>query len=80
MIHGERGPKILMLPIDGVISAVPERGSLLGGAKESMVSRVREQLDKAREDDEIKALLLRINSPGGAVTASDILYAEILRF
>ena len=44
------------------------------------MARVREQLDHAREDSSVRALLLRINSPGGTVTASDILYQEVLRF
>jgi protease-4 len=41
---------------------------------------VREELEKAAEDDRVKAVVLRINSPGGTVTASDILYHEIKRF
>jgi protease-4 len=41
---------------------------------------VREQLDRAREDPEVRGLLLRINSPGGTATASDLVYGEILRF
>ena len=45
-----------------------------------MVARVREELDRARRDTEIAALLLRIDTPGGTVTASDLLYQEILRF
>ena len=44
------------------------------------MSRVREQLDRARDDPEVRALLLRINSPGGTATASDLVYGEILRF
>lgn len=80
VIHGDTGPKILMLEIDGVISETPEIGGLIGMEQESAVERVVEQLDKAREDDEVQALLLRINSPGGTVTASDIIYDEILRF
>ena len=45
-----------------------------------MLARVREQLDHARDDSSVRALLLRINSPGGTVTASDIIYQELLRF
>jgi protease-4 len=41
---------------------------------------VREQLDRARDDDEVRGVLLRIQSPGGTVTASDIIYREIVRF
>ena len=80
VIYGETGPKILLLEIDGVIvEQAPEPG-LLGPAEDNPVSRVREQLDRAREDDEVRALLLRINSPGGTATASDLVYGEILRF
>jgi protease-4 len=37
-------------------------------------------LDRARSDRAVKALLLRINSPGGGVTASDVLYHELKKF
>ena len=80
VVLGTRGPKILMLDIDGVLSEEDEEGSLGFGGRESAVARVREQLDRAREDGEVRAVLLRIQSPGGTVTASDILYREILRF
>ena len=80
VVFGETGPKILMLEIDGVISA-EEQGSALGlGIGESLVARVRSQLDLAADDDEIRAILLRINSPGGTVTASDIVHRELLEF
>ena len=41
---------------------------------------MREELELAREDDEIAALLLRIDSPGGTVIASEMLYREVRRF
>lgn len=34
-------------------------------------------LKKAREDDKVKAIVLRINSPGGSALASDIIWREI---
>jgi protease-4 len=80
VVHGKSGPKVLLLEIDGLIAETPESDAFFGRPEPSMVSRVREQLDKAREDDEIRALLLRVNSPGGTVTASDIVYRELLRF
>lgn len=81
VIYGKgRGPKILLLDIQGVIRETPGSTSFLGTRPESMLSRLREELDLARRDDSIRALLLRINSPGGTATASDILYEEILRF
>jgi protease-4 len=80
VIHGDSGPKIALIGIDGVISDQAEEPELLEPAKESMLARVREQLDHAREDAGVKALLLRIDSPGGSVTASDILHQEVMRF
>jgi protease-4 len=79
VIHGESGPKIALIDIDGVISETPEDPGFFGFEEESMVARVREQLDEARDDQNVRAVLLRINSPGGTVTASDILYQEVLR-
>ena len=80
VVHGETGPKILLLDIEGMINEAPERSWLGLRRGESTVSRVREQLDRAREDSAVRALLLRINSPGGTATASDIAYREILDF
>lgn len=38
------------------------------------------QLRKAEEDDQVRAVVLKIDSPGGSVTASDLLYHEIAEF
>jgi len=35
------------------------------------------QIDRAMEDDDVKAVVLRVNSPGGSVTASDYLYHHL---
>lgn len=80
VVQGERGPKVLLLDIDDVITESDRPGPLGLGGRESTVARVREQLDIARDDPEVKGLLLRIQSPGGTVTGSDVVYHEILRF
>ena len=77
--QGERGAKLLLIEIDGVIG----RGDtldLFGSDEESTIARVREQLDRARSDEALKGILLRIDSPGGEATASDAIYTELLRF
>ena len=79
-VDGSGDAKILLLEIDGVIRDAPEVSQLFGTVTEGMVSRVRDELDAARQDANVRALVLRINSPGGTVTGSDILYREILRF
>jgi len=80
VIYGESGPKILLIDIDGVISESRDERGILEPSEESMVARVSEELDRARKDSNVRAVLLRINSPGGTVTASDIVYQELMRF
>ncbi len=77
-VQGTAADKILLMDISGVIS---EKGSdnPLGGS-EDLVARIKEELTLAAEDGQIKALLLRINSPGGTVTASDVIHHEISEF
>jgi len=38
---------------------------------------VKKQIDRVRDDDSVKAVVLRIDSPGGTVTASDFLYHHL---
>lgn len=53
---------------------------LLGLSQESTAGRIREQLDRARADESVRGILLRIDSPGGEATPSDVIYSELLRF
>ena len=78
VVYGTKGPKILLIDVDGMISELAE--AQIFGESESMVSRVREQLDRADRDGGIRAIILRINSPGGTAAASEIVYSEIQRF
>ena len=77
-LQGSTREKILLIHITGEISDEPQRGLLFD--RPSMVQEIVSQLRKAEEDETIRALLLKINSPGGSVTASDVLYHEILAF
>lgn len=79
VVEGEAGGKILLIQLDGLLTEEAISESLFAPG-ESRVARLREELERARLDPEVGALLLRINSPGGTVTASDILHHEILRF
>jgi protease-4 len=80
VLEGDGARKILLIDISGTISEQEKSGGLLGSAAPSMVSQVRESLRKAEKDDRIAGVILRINSPGGTVTASDIIHHEILGF
>ena len=76
-VSGEGKDKILIIDISGIISDT-ERRSLSG--EPDTVARIKEELKRASDDKQIKAVILRINSPGGTVTASDMIYHEIKQF
>ena len=59
-----------VLDLSGVISA-QERWPRSAA---NMLATFKEEWTRASKDDKIKAVVIRINSPGGTVTASDILY------
>jgi protease-4 len=79
-VQGTAAEKILMIDVSGIISEKASEGGPLGGTSEDLVARLKEELSMAAEDGQIRALLLRINSPGGTVTASDVIYHELLAF
>ncbi len=60
-----------------VIMASGEINSGDGNDESIGSERISEALRKAREDDKIKAVVLRINSPGGSSLASDVMWREI---
>ncbi|MDX6765746.1 MAG: signal peptide peptidase SppA [Candidatus Methylacidiphilales bacterium] len=63
---------IAVLDLFGVITyGVP------GMVEDTMVDDLVAKLKQAREDENIKAVVLRIDSPGGEVTASDVLYHAV---
>ena len=80
VISGEGRDKILLLDISGIITSQEGPSPLAAKTKPGLLARVREELDRARSDRDVKAVVLRINSPGGGVTASDMLYHEIKKF
>lgn len=69
------GDKIALLNIDGVISS-DEPSSTWSSAfsAESFIASIK----KAQEDRKVRAILIRINSPGGTVAASQDIYEAIL--
>jgi protease-4 len=63
-----------------MISDVPARRAFGLVEEESTVGRLEAELAKAREDDRVRALVVHVQSPGGGVTASDVLYGDLRRF
>ena len=64
--------KIIILPIQGVIMT-QETSSLLSSKSACTPDKIQELLKLASDDIHVKAVILVINSPGGGVTASDII-------
>jgi len=78
LVPGPAEAKVLMIDIDGVIST--EINTSLFSREKNAVSRVYERLERAARDPRIKAVILRLDTPGGEITASDMIYHEILKF
>lgn len=72
------GEKIAILDVDGVISGDESPGLVL--SSKNLVAETKAKLQWVRSDPEVKAVVLRISSPGGEVTACDVLYHELQRF
>lgn len=77
---GQRGctDKVAVIDVDGLI-VNQEFGSAAAGS-ENPVALFREKLNRLRHDPQVRAVVLRINSPGGGVTASDIMRRELENF
>lgn len=71
--------RIALIEVEGAISNAA-LSSLTGVSLGNPVSILKEKLDRAARDQRVKAVVLRINSPGGGVTASDLMYTEVQRF
>ena len=72
--HNSSSDKIAVIALRGLISS-----SIPGAVGDSMVDDMRFALEQAREDKNVRAIILEIDSPGGEVTASDVIYNAVVR-
>jgi protease-4 len=70
--------KIAIIPIEGFIGFSETGGGIW--ERENIVSEVSAALEKAEKDPAVKAVILKINSPGGGITASDVIYHRLREF
>tara|TARA_Y100001960_G_scaffold237206_1_gene249939 strand:- start:359 stop:1285 length:927 start_codon:yes stop_codon:yes gene_type:complete len=73
-VEGSGPGKILLVDFDGIINNQKDHGITGNTISLGMVEKIRSILEKAEKDKEIQALLIKMNSPGGTVTASDIIF------
>ncbi|MBI5802032.1 MAG: signal peptide peptidase SppA [Verrucomicrobia bacterium] len=66
--------KIVAIEVAGIITSHD-----LDGAGD-LVERVKDQLELAEKDEQVKAVILKVDSPGGEVLASDEIFQAIQEF
>ena len=72
--------RVSKLEVKDKIAVIYAQGQIIyGEGDERMIGQgiINESLKKAREDDNIKAVVLRVNSPGGSALASELIWREI---
>jgi protease-4 len=74
----QSGPKIALIDVDGLLVNQDMTG--LGSLGENPVAFFHEKLIAAANDPEVHALVVRINSPGGGVAATEIMARELVQF
>jgi len=75
--EGGQGGKIAVIQVEGVI--MEGGGGLFGGGIDP-VALMADGLRQAAADPEVHAVIIEVNSPGGGVTASDLIHHEIVKF
>jgi len=78
VVEGDGDGKLALIHLKGFLVSQPKQGMLR--AKPSQVQELVSALRLVEGDDEVKAIVIAIDSPGGTTTGSDILYHEIADF
>lgn len=62
------------------IAVILAEGDIVGGDMDGALSseKFAKEIRKARKDENIKAIVLRVNSPGGSIVASDVIWREMV--
>ena len=68
--------QIALIYADGPI--LPDIDQLFPSTSVIMPSTLKEAFEKARTDDTVRAVVLRIDSPGGSALASDLIWREVM--
>jgi len=72
-------PGIGLIYIDGLIMVGKSEPSLLFGGSTAGSTTLRAAFEQARQDESIKAVVVRVDSPGGSALASDIIWEAATR-
>ena len=72
---GDSAPKIAVVYAVGPIMSGKSQSSLMGGTSMGSTTIV-EALQEAAKDETVKAIVLRVDSPGGSALASDLIWRQ----
>lgn len=78
LVKSRAKAKILIVDVAGILGTTLNYGLL--DREGDILSQVYHRLQLAAEDPDVRGVILRVDTPGGEVTASDILYNEIVKF
>ena len=75
-----KGERIALVFAEGPIVSAPGGGSPFGMSSATIYGpAIAKEIRKAAEDDDVKAVVFRVNSPGGSAVGSDLIWREIER-
>ena len=73
----QKGEQIAVYYAYGDIVDTPSQGLLMGGGHQIVGNEVNKDLQKLAEDEDVKAVVIRVNSPGGSAYASEQIWHQI---
>jgi len=76
--YGRGSTKAVRIPLQGMIFRQEEAG--LFGPRIDKIHELLSQIRMAANDSSVRAIILEVDSPGGAITPSDEIYRELRRF
>lgn len=65
---------------DDIVAVIYAQGDIMGGEGDVNIigeGSIKRSLEEARNDDDVKSIVLRVNSPGGSALTSELIWREI---
>jgi len=75
--YGDGDVKVVRIPLKGVLFEEDRRGFF---SSPGPVEQALKQIRAATEDSSVRAIILEIDSPGGAITACDLIHFALMEF
>ncbi len=73
-------PTVAVVYVEGSIVSGESEPGFFGGSSTAASETIRKAIAKAARDESVKALVLRVNSPGGSAIASEVICEATKRF